>query len=94
MYRRQAKLISEAAYYFTNLVSAKSFIVDLTAKSISMDEIEFEQSMQAARLANKESQVEPSSRSYEMTDLGAETCPGTSTSMDDRETIMNGEFVN
>lgn len=59
-----------------------------------MDEIEFEQSMQAARLANKESQVEPSSRSYEMTDLGAETCPGTSTSMDDRETIMNGEFVN
>ncbi|KAF2296990.1 hypothetical protein GH714_014141 [Hevea brasiliensis] len=44
LYRRQAKLVSEAAYYFTNLVSAKSFIIDLNAKSLSMDEIEFEQS--------------------------------------------------
>ncbi|KAF2296986.1 hypothetical protein GH714_014121 [Hevea brasiliensis] len=74
LYRRQAKLVSEAAYYFTNLVSAKSFIIDLNAKSLSMDEIEFEQSMQSARLANNKSQVEPS---YGMTDLGAETGPGT-----------------
>ncbi|XP_057987469.1 vacuolar protein sorting-associated protein 9A isoform X4 [Hevea brasiliensis] len=90
LYRRQAKLVSEAAYYFTNLVSAKSFIIDLNAKSLSMDEIEFEQSMQSARLANNKSQVEPSSISYGMTDLGAETGPGTSTSMDDVETNMNG----
>ncbi|GMP62958.1 hypothetical protein CsSME_00024855 [Camellia sinensis var. sinensis] len=51
LYRRQAKLVSEAAYYFTNLVSAKSFIVDLDAKSLSINETEFQESMQTARLA-------------------------------------------
>ncbi|KAL6997390.1 hypothetical protein U1Q18_007517 [Sarracenia purpurea var. burkii] len=51
LYRRQAKLISEAAYYFTNLVSAKSFIFDLDAKSLSIDENEFQENMQTARLA-------------------------------------------
>lgn len=50
LYRRQSKLTSEAAYYFTNLVSAKSFIMDLDAKSLSIDEIEFQKNMQAARL--------------------------------------------
>lgn len=60
LYRRQAKLVSEAAYYFTNLVSAKTFIVDLSAKSLSMDEIKFEESMQAAKLTNKVTQIEPS----------------------------------
>ncbi|KAK9200228.1 hypothetical protein WN944_015425 [Citrus x changshan-huyou] len=35
-------LVSEAAYYFTNLVSAKTFILDLNAKSLSMEETEFE----------------------------------------------------
>jgi len=53
LFRRQAKLISEAEYYFTNLVSAAAFIVDLNAKSLSMDEIKFEESMQAAKLINK-----------------------------------------
>ncbi|KAK7334486.1 hypothetical protein VNO80_26243 [Phaseolus coccineus] len=53
LFRRQAKLISEAEYYFTNLVSASAFIVDLNAKSLSMDEIKFEESMQAAKLINK-----------------------------------------
>jgi len=53
LFRRQAKLISEAEYYFTNLVSAVAFIVDLNAKSLSMDEIKFEESMQAAKLINK-----------------------------------------
>lgn len=52
LYRRQAKLISEAEYYFTNLVSAKTFIIDLNAKSLSMDEIKFEEFMQAAKLSN------------------------------------------
>ncbi|KAJ4713905.1 vacuolar protein sorting-associated protein 9A-like [Melia azedarach] len=58
LYRRQTKLVSEAAYYFTNLVSAKTFIVDLNAKSLSIEEIEFEESMQAARLANEAVRVE------------------------------------
>ncbi|XP_027333807.1 vacuolar protein sorting-associated protein 9A-like [Abrus precatorius] len=53
LYRRQAKLFSEAEYYFTNLVSAKTFIADLNAKSLSMDDIIFEENMQAAKLTNK-----------------------------------------
>lgn len=61
LYRRQAKLISEAAYYFTNLASAKSFIVDLHAKSLSIDEIEFEENMQVARLNNKVFDEDPNS---------------------------------
>ncbi|KAL9344997.1 hypothetical protein Peur_062672 [Populus x canadensis] len=60
LYRRQEKMVSEPAYYFTNLVSAKSFIGQLDAKSLSMDEIEFEESMQAAKLDSKVSQVEAS----------------------------------
>ncbi|XP_028806016.1 vacuolar protein sorting-associated protein 9A-like [Neltuma alba] len=53
LYRRQAKLISEPEYYFTNLVSAKSFIIDLNATSLSMDEIEFEENMQVAKSTTK-----------------------------------------
>ncbi|KAK4285046.1 hypothetical protein QN277_001792 [Acacia crassicarpa] len=53
LYRRQAKLISEPEYYFTNLVSAKSFILDLNDKSLSMDEIKFEENMKAAKLTTK-----------------------------------------
>ncbi|KAG6659127.1 hypothetical protein I3843_03G010800 [Carya illinoinensis] len=68
LYRRQAKLVSEAAYYFTNLVSAKEFIVDLSAKSLSMDEIKFEESMQAARSTNKEIQTEASTTLLGQTD--------------------------
>ncbi|KAL5537416.1 hypothetical protein UlMin_043049 [Ulmus minor] len=61
LYRRQAKLVSEAAYYFTNLVSAKTFIVNLNAQSLSMDELEFEESMQAAKMTNNLTPREPSS---------------------------------
>ncbi|XP_057973982.1 vacuolar protein sorting-associated protein 9A-like isoform X2 [Malania oleifera] len=61
LYRRQEKLVSEVAYYFTNLVSAKSFIVGLDAGSLSMDETEFQKGMQAARMSHKVIQVEPSS---------------------------------
>ncbi|XP_042495196.1 vacuolar protein sorting-associated protein 9A-like [Macadamia integrifolia] len=50
LFRRQSKLISEVAYYFTNLMSAKSFIVDLDGKSLSIDEAEFQEKMLAARL--------------------------------------------
>ncbi|KAH9299036.1 hypothetical protein KI387_030718, partial [Taxus chinensis] len=50
-YRRQSRLVSEAAYFFTNLVSAESFVSNMDAKSLSMDEGEFERNMTAARLA-------------------------------------------
>ncbi|KAB1211006.1 Vacuolar protein sorting-associated protein 9A [Morella rubra] len=70
LYRRQAKLVSEAAYYFTNLVSAKTFVVDLSAKSLSMDETQFEESMQAARLTNKATQIDASPTLQGQTDPG------------------------
>ncbi|XP_057973984.1 vacuolar protein sorting-associated protein 9A-like isoform X4 [Malania oleifera] len=59
LYRRQEKLVSEVAYYFTNLVSAKSFIVGLDAGSLSMDETEFQKGMQAARMSHKVGLVTP-----------------------------------
>lgn len=49
-YRRQSRLVSEAAYFFTNLVSAESFIKNMDAKSLSMEEGVFEKNMQAAKL--------------------------------------------
>ncbi|KAK4570615.1 hypothetical protein RGQ29_029472 [Quercus rubra] len=85
LYRRQAKLVSEAAYYFTNLVSAKTFIVDLNGKSLSMDEIKFEESMQAARLTqtNRATQIETSPT------LQGQTDP-TPTRMHDKEKDTSG----
>ncbi|KAJ4883164.1 Vacuolar protein sorting-associated protein 9A [Raphanus sativus] len=48
-YRRQSKLVGEAAYFFTNLLSAESFISNIDAKSLSMDEADFENKMESAR---------------------------------------------
>lgn len=48
-YRRQSRLVSEAAYFFTNILSAESFIWSIDAKSLSMDENEFEGNMESAR---------------------------------------------
>ncbi|KAJ0266049.1 VPS9 domain-containing protein [Hirschfeldia incana] len=48
-YRRQSKLVGEAAYFFTNLLSAESFISNIDAKSLSMDEADFEMKMESAR---------------------------------------------
>ncbi|XP_050253391.1 vacuolar protein sorting-associated protein 9A-like isoform X2 [Quercus robur] len=83
--RTKAKLVSEAAYYFTNLVSAKTFIVDLNGKSLSMDEIKFEESMQAARLTqtNRATQIEASPT------LQGQTDP-TLTRMHDKEKDTSG----
>ena len=85
LYRRQAKLVSEAAYYFTNLVSAKTFVVDLSAKSLSMDEIKFEESMQAARLTNKATQIEASPT------LQGQTIPIPPTGMQDKNKDISGK---
>ncbi|CAH2053279.1 unnamed protein product [Thlaspi arvense] len=48
-YRRESKLVGEAAYFFTNILSAVSFISNIDAKSLSMDESEFEKNMESAR---------------------------------------------
>lgn len=78
-------MVSEPAYYFTNLVSAKSFIVQLDAKSLSMDEIEFEESMQAAKLDSKVSQLEASQ---------AQTDPIPSTRMHGMKSKIDGKIEN
>ncbi|KAL6909532.1 hypothetical protein ACP4OV_001813 [Aristida adscensionis] len=50
LFRRETKLISEVEYYLTNLVSAKMFIINVNAQSLSMDETEFQKNMESARL--------------------------------------------
>ncbi|CAN6466966.1 unnamed protein product [Victoria cruziana] len=48
-YRRQSRLVSEAAYFYTNMLSAESFIFNVNAQSLSMDEVEFGKNMESAR---------------------------------------------
>ncbi|KAK1308617.1 Vacuolar protein sorting-associated protein 9A [Acorus calamus] len=48
-YRRQSRLVSETAYYFTNILSAESFIWNSDAQSLSMDAEEFKNNMESAR---------------------------------------------
>ncbi|KAE8728291.1 Vacuolar protein sorting-associated protein 9A [Hibiscus syriacus] len=48
-YRRQSRLVSEAAYFFTNMLSAEAFISNIDAKALSMEETEFEKNMEFAR---------------------------------------------
>ncbi|XP_021300002.1 vacuolar protein sorting-associated protein 9A-like isoform X2 [Herrania umbratica] len=92
LYRRQSKLISEAAYYHTNLVSAKSFIVELNAKSLSIEETEFEESMQAARLVNRVPQI-TSPTIDKISTFGKQTDPGPSTEMHKRKTNINDHHI-
>lgn len=48
-YRRQSRLVSEAAYFFTNILSAESFIWNIDAQALSMEEKEFLNKMESAR---------------------------------------------
>lgn len=48
-YRSQSRLVAEAAYFFTNMLSAESFITNIDAKALSMEETEFEKNMEFAR---------------------------------------------
>ncbi|KAE8701684.1 Vacuolar protein sorting-associated protein 9A [Hibiscus syriacus] len=48
-YRRQSRLVSEAAYFFTNMLSAEAFISNIDAKALSMEETEFEKNMEFAQ---------------------------------------------
>ncbi|KAK7311586.1 hypothetical protein RJT34_09829 [Clitoria ternatea] len=60
-FRRQSRLVAEAAYYFTNMLSAESFISNIDAKAISMDEAEFERNMEFARAMLSADTQDPSS---------------------------------
>ncbi|KAL7155981.1 hypothetical protein ABFS83_03G112500 [Erythranthe nasuta] len=47
-FRRQTRLVSESAYYFTNMLSVESFIANIDAKALSMEETEFKNNMESA----------------------------------------------
>ncbi|RLN41369.1 vacuolar protein sorting-associated protein 9A [Panicum miliaceum] len=48
-YRRQTRLVSEAQYFFTNILSAESFIWNIDGESLSMNELDFQRKMDWAR---------------------------------------------
>ncbi|XP_065881390.1 vacuolar protein sorting-associated protein 9A-like isoform X1 [Euphorbia lathyris] len=48
-YRGQSRLVGEASYFFTNMLSAECFISNINASSISLEETEFEKNMESAR---------------------------------------------
>ncbi|KAL2473597.1 Vacuolar protein sorting-associated protein 9A [Forsythia ovata] len=49
-YRRQNRLVAESAYFFTNMLSVESFIMNITAQALSLEESEFEKNMESARV--------------------------------------------
>lgn len=66
-------------------MSVKTFVVDLSAKSLSMDEMKFEESMEAARLTNKATQIEASPT------LQGQTIPIPPTAMHDKNKDISGK---
>ncbi|TQE08871.1 hypothetical protein C1H46_005485 [Malus baccata] len=48
-YRRQSRLVGEASYFFTNMLSVESFISNIDANAISLDESEYDKNMETAR---------------------------------------------
>ncbi|KAL9995835.1 putative VPS9 domain, RABX5, catalytic core helical domain-containing protein [Helianthus debilis subsp. tardiflorus] len=48
-YRRESRLVGEAAYFFTNMLSAESFVMNINGESLSMDETEFQKNMESAQ---------------------------------------------
>jgi Rab5 GDP/GTP exchange factor len=48
-YRRQTRLVSEVQYFFTNILSAESFIWNIDGESLSMNELDFQRKMEWAR---------------------------------------------
>lgn len=48
-YRRESRLVGEAAYFFTNMLSAEAFITNIDGKALSMDEAEFQKNMESAQ---------------------------------------------
>lgn len=48
-YRRESRLVGEAAYFFTNMLSAEAFIMNIDGKALSMDETEFQKNMESSQ---------------------------------------------
>lgn len=68
-YRRQSRLVSEAAYFFTNILSAESFISNIDAQSISMDEDEYQRNMESARALQLGLSTKPEAHGNDATPL-------------------------
>ncbi|KAI3761774.1 hypothetical protein L1987_52196 [Smallanthus sonchifolius] len=49
-YRSNSRLVGEAAYVFTNMLSAESFILNIDEKALSMSETEFVKNMESAQI--------------------------------------------
>ncbi|KFK39302.1 hypothetical protein AALP_AA3G227000 [Arabis alpina] len=82
-YRRESKLVGEAAYFFTNLLSAESFISNIDAKSLSMDEAEFEKNMEFAQ-----------ARTSGLGSLSYQTDHGTAPPPRDESTVHKTQMLN
>lgn len=48
-YRRESRLVGEAAYFFTNMLSAEAFVTNINGESLSMAETEFQRNMESAQ---------------------------------------------
>ncbi|KAF3332482.1 Vacuolar protein sorting-associated protein 9A [Carex littledalei] len=48
-FRRRTRLVSESAYFFTNILSAESFVWNIDGESLSMNEADFQRKMDAAQ---------------------------------------------
>lgn len=84
LFRRETKLVSEVEYYLTNLISAKMFIINVNGNSLSMEESEFQEHMESAKLGTQTSAASHSSSQG----------LATSTRGLHKETDMEGRFVN
>jgi len=79
-YRRQTRLVSEAQYFFTNILSAESFIWNIDGESLSMNELDFQRKMDSARerllglsadSENQDSQANPDVQDWKSQNLKA-----------------------
>ncbi|KAH7685212.1 Bacterial epsilon antitoxin protein [Dioscorea alata] len=59
LFRRQSKLVSEVEFYLTSMISTELFIFNIDARSLSMEETEFQKSMESAKLVIDGSSIKP-----------------------------------
>ncbi|KAK4490091.1 hypothetical protein RD792_000747 [Penstemon davidsonii] len=75
-FRRETRLVAEAAYFFTNMLSVESFITNIDAKALSMDETEYEKNIEFAQ-ALLSGLSESSDNLYNQADQNLEHIPKT-----------------
>lgn len=68
-YRNKSRLVGEAAYVFTNILSAESFILNIDAKALSMSETEFVKNMESAQVVCEALESQSSQCSQSVSEL-------------------------